>query len=163
MAVRTCLNDLRKGKHEVLADDDQLIAQQAMPGDDPELAYMKRTYAREFHAAFTEALAFTCQDRDLEVLGLANNDPQSRALDALDTFWGAYEIGGVALVDMQMWSRRYAHPDATPTQLRKAALGNAKAGLPFTLALDRQGAVVALRLGVLTREQLDAAVQRARR
>jgi RNA polymerase sigma-70 factor, ECF subfamily len=57
VAVRTCLNDLRKGKNEVLADDDALIAQQAMPGDDPELAYMKRTYAREFHAAFTEALA----------------------------------------------------------------------------------------------------------
>lgn len=57
VAVRTCLNDLRKGKHEVLADDDQLIAQQAMPGDDPELEYMKRTYAREFQAAFTEALA----------------------------------------------------------------------------------------------------------
>ena len=57
VAVRTCLNDLRKGKHEVLTDDDQLIAQQAMPGDDPELAYMKRTYAREFQAAFAEALA----------------------------------------------------------------------------------------------------------
>jgi RNA polymerase sigma-70 factor (ECF subfamily) len=56
VAVRTCLNDLRKGKHEVLADDD-LIAQQAMPGDDPELAYMKRTYAGAFKDAFTEALA----------------------------------------------------------------------------------------------------------
>lgn len=57
VAVRTCLNDLRKGKHEVLTDDDQLIAQHAIPGDDPELAYMKRTYAREFQAAFAEALA----------------------------------------------------------------------------------------------------------
>jgi len=57
VAVRTCLNDLRKGKHEILTDDDQLIAQQAMPGDDPEIAYMKRTYASEFRQAFTEALA----------------------------------------------------------------------------------------------------------
>ena len=57
VAVRTCLNDLRKGKHEVLTDDDHLIAQHAIPGDDPELAYMKRTYAREFQAAFAEALA----------------------------------------------------------------------------------------------------------
>lgn len=56
VAVRTCLNDLRKGKNEVLTDDDQLIAQHAIPGDDPELAYMKRTYAREFQAAFAEAL-----------------------------------------------------------------------------------------------------------
>ena len=57
VAVRTCLNDLRKGKHEVLADDDQLIAQHAMPGDDPEIEYMKRTYAAEFRAAFADAMA----------------------------------------------------------------------------------------------------------
>jgi RNA polymerase sigma-70 factor len=57
VAVRTCLNELRKGKHEVLADDDQLIAQHAIPGDDPEIEYMKRTYAGEFRAAFAEALA----------------------------------------------------------------------------------------------------------
>jgi RNA polymerase sigma-70 factor (ECF subfamily) len=57
VAVRTCLNDLRKGKHEVLTDDDQLIAQHAMPGDDPEIEYMKRTYAAEFRAAFSDAMA----------------------------------------------------------------------------------------------------------
>lgn len=56
VAVRTCLNDLRKGRREVLIDDDQLIAQHAIAGDDPELAYMKRTYADEFRAAFGEAL-----------------------------------------------------------------------------------------------------------
>ena len=57
VAVRTCLNDLRKGKREIVVDDDHLIAQQAMPGDDPELAYMKRTYAHEFKEAFAGALA----------------------------------------------------------------------------------------------------------
>ncbi len=41
------------------------------------------------------------------------------------------------------------------------ALGNAKAGLPFTLALDRRGTVVASRLGLLSREQLAAAARRA--
>ena len=41
------------------------------------------------------------------------------------------------------------------------ALGNAKAGLPFTLALDRRGAVVASRLGLPSREQLAAAARRA--
>lgn len=40
------------------------------------------------------------------------------------------------------------------------SLGNARAGLPFTLLLDRQGQVAALRLGVLTREQLVGAVDR---
>jgi thiol-disulfide isomerase/thioredoxin len=38
------------------------------------------------------------------------------------------------------------------------ALGNPKAGLPFTLVLDRRHRIVALRLGVLTREHLDAAL-----
>jgi RNA polymerase sigma-70 factor (ECF subfamily) len=57
VAVRTCLNDLRKGKNEILTDDDHLIAQQAIPGDDPEIEYMKRTYADQFKAAFAEALA----------------------------------------------------------------------------------------------------------
>ena len=56
VAVRTCLNDLRKGKREILVDDDQLIAQHAIAADDPEVEYMKRTYAAEFKAAFSEAL-----------------------------------------------------------------------------------------------------------
>jgi len=56
VAVRTCLNDLRKGKNEILTDDDQLIAQQAIPGDDPEIEYMKRTYSDQFRTAFAEAL-----------------------------------------------------------------------------------------------------------
>ena len=56
VAVRTCLNELRRGKNEILTDDDQLIARLPVGGDDPELAYMKRTYAGEFKAAFAEAL-----------------------------------------------------------------------------------------------------------
>ena len=56
VAVRTCLNELRKGKREVLVDDDHLIAQHAISADDPEIEYMKRTYAGEFKAAFAEAL-----------------------------------------------------------------------------------------------------------
>jgi len=56
VAVRTCLNELRKGRREVLVDDEQLIAQHAIAADDPEIEYMKRTYAHEFRAAFGEAL-----------------------------------------------------------------------------------------------------------
>ena len=56
VAVRTCLNELRKGKREVLVDDDHLIAQHAISQDDPEVEYMKRTYSTEFKAAFAEAL-----------------------------------------------------------------------------------------------------------
>jgi RNA polymerase sigma-70 factor (ECF subfamily) len=57
VAVRTCLNELRKGKREILVDDDQLIAQHAIAADDPEVEYMKRTYAHEFRAAFSDALS----------------------------------------------------------------------------------------------------------
>ncbi|MEO6772575.1 MAG: sigma-70 family RNA polymerase sigma factor [Kofleriaceae bacterium] len=56
VAVRTCLNDLRKGKREILVDDDHLIAQHAISQDDPEVEYMKRTYSNEFKVAFSEAL-----------------------------------------------------------------------------------------------------------
>ena len=43
------------------------------------------------------------------------------------------------------------------------ALGNSKAGLPFTLILNRQGQVVASRLGAINKQQLDAAVALALR
>ena len=76
--------------------------------------------------AFTEALAFVFQNRDLELLGLATPDAQSRALSTLNDFWGTYEIAGVGLVDMQVWRWMYEHPDATPAQLKEATLRIAK-------------------------------------
>jgi hypothetical protein len=78
------------------------------------------------NTAFTEALAFTCQHRDLELLGLAKTDPQADAMRALDAFWSTYEIAGSALVDMRVWRWLYAHPDATPEQLREAVLAIAR-------------------------------------
>lgn len=78
------------------------------------------------NTAFTEALAFVFQKRDLELLGLARRDAHAAALDTLDAFWGAYEIAGVALVDMRVWHWMYEHPDATPSQLREATVGIAR-------------------------------------
>jgi hypothetical protein len=78
------------------------------------------------NTAFTEALAFVFQGHDLELLGLAKPDAKSRALKTLDDFWGAYEIAGVALVDMAVWHWMYDHPDATPAQLKEATLQIAK-------------------------------------
>ena len=72
--------------------------------------------------AFTEALAFVFQAHDLELLGLARPDAKSRALKTLNDFWGTYEISGVALVDMDVWSWMYAHPSATPAELKNATL-----------------------------------------
>jgi hypothetical protein len=74
------------------------------------------------NTAFTEALAFVFQGHDLELLGLAKPDAKSHALKTLDDFWGAYEIAGVALVDMAVWHWMYEHPSATPAQLKEATL-----------------------------------------
>lgn len=74
------------------------------------------------NTAFTEALAFVFQAQDLELLGLAEPDPQSEALRTLNDFWGTYEIAGVALVDMAAWHWMYDHPNATPEELKQAIL-----------------------------------------
>lgn len=78
------------------------------------------------NTAFTEALAFVFQGRDLELLGLQAPDPGAEALKALNDFWATYEICGVSLVDMKVWHWMYAHPQATPEQLRDAVLQIAK-------------------------------------
>lgn len=76
--------------------------------------------------AFTEALAFTFQQRDMELLGLAGASADSRNLEALSTLWATYEIGGVSLVDMRVWRWMYEHPEATPAELREATLAIAR-------------------------------------
>jgi len=78
------------------------------------------------NGAFTEAFAFIFQERDLEVLGIPEKDPRQQELKVLDTFWSAYEIMGVSLVDMQAWHWLYDHPQATPEQLKQAVIAIAK-------------------------------------
>ncbi len=78
------------------------------------------------NTAFTEAMAFVFQERDLELLGLGKPDARSRALATLNTFWGTAEIAGVALVDMAVWRFMYEHPEATPAELKAAVLATAK-------------------------------------
>ena len=74
------------------------------------------------NTAFTEALAFVFQARDLELLGLSSPTAESRALQTLNDFWGTYEIAGVALVDMGVWHWMYDHPNATPEELKNATV-----------------------------------------
>jgi hypothetical protein len=76
--------------------------------------------------AFTEAIAFVFQHRDLELLGLGAEGEEARRNEALATLWNTYEIAGVSLVDMGVWDWMYAHPDATPADLREAALAIAR-------------------------------------
>jgi len=78
------------------------------------------------NTAFTEALAFVFQVRDLDFLGYKNDDPMREAMETLDIFWGCYEIMGVALVDMYSWRWLYAHPDATAAQLKEQVIRTAQ-------------------------------------
>ena len=93
------------------------------------------------NTAFTEAMAFVFQERDLELLGLGKGDAKGRALSTLNTYWGTAEISGVALVDMAVWQWMYDHPEATPAELKEAVLSIAKARLePFLRpGLRREG------------------------
>jgi hypothetical protein len=77
-------------------------------------------------SAFTEALAFVFQGRDLQLLGLDAPDELAQHLHALEEFWGACEIAAVALVDIGVWQWMYEHPTATPAQLREATVGIAQ-------------------------------------
>lgn len=71
------------------------------------------------NTAFTEALAFVFQKRDLKLLGYPQQVDDNATLDI---FWGAYEIMGVALVDMYTWRWLYENPTATAEQLRDNVL-----------------------------------------
>jgi hypothetical protein len=74
------------------------------------------------NTAFTEALAFVFQAKDLELLGLSKPNAKSEALTNLNDFWATFEIAGVALVDMEVWHWMYANPNATPAQLKEAVI-----------------------------------------
>lgn len=78
------------------------------------------------NTGFTEALAFIFQVRDLDFLGLKNDQTDKEALMALDVFWGCYEIMGVSLVDMYVWRWLYDHPQATAAELKEQVIATAQ-------------------------------------
>jgi hypothetical protein len=78
------------------------------------------------NTAFTEALAFVFQKRDLDILGIKNKDPEAKRLDVCDKAWNLYEISGVSLLDISVWKWIYANPDADAEQLKQAVIRLAK-------------------------------------
>ena len=78
------------------------------------------------NTAFTEALAFMFQARDLDLLGLQEEDPMKEHLDVLDFFWNNFEMMGVSLVDMNVWKWMYDNPDAAPEELKEAVIDIAR-------------------------------------
>jgi hypothetical protein len=72
--------------------------------------------------AFTEALAFVFQARDLQLLGLQPASKDTKREAVLADFWATWEIAGVGLVDIEAWHWLYDHPDATPAAFRAAVV-----------------------------------------
>lgn len=75
------------------------------------------------NTAFTEALAFIFQKRDLKLLGYNQEIDDNTTLDI---FWGAYEIMGVSLVDMYTWKWMYENPNCSADELKDATIRIAK-------------------------------------
>jgi len=78
------------------------------------------------NTAFTEAIAFLFQARDIELMNMDRSGGQKQHLLALDNVWSAYEIMGVSLVDMNVWKWMYKHPNATKGELKTAVTRIAK-------------------------------------
>jgi hypothetical protein len=78
------------------------------------------------NTAFTEALAFVFQSRDLMLLGIKADNPETEKFETFDEAWSLMEIMGVGLVDMHMWKWLYEHPQATPAELKIATVAIAK-------------------------------------
>jgi len=74
------------------------------------------------NTAFTEALAFIFQSRDLTLLGLDGQSKDQKRLNALDESWTLMEIMGVGLVDIHTWQWMYNHPKATSEELKQAVV-----------------------------------------
>jgi len=125
--------------------DDRPLRWAALAGNQPLIVNFWARWCAPCRVEIPELVALTERRSDVKVIGLAlESDPAP-----LRDFARAYDINyAVALT-------RGGGLDL----LR--ALGNRSAGLPFTLALNRRGAVVARRLGLLTREHLDLAVKKA--
>jgi hypothetical protein len=78
------------------------------------------------NVAFTEAIAFLFQRKDLELIGLENQNPKADYYWALSEFWSCFEIMGVSLVDIAVWEWIYANPNATYVELKDAVMNIAK-------------------------------------
>ncbi|WP_300332139.1 TlpA disulfide reductase family protein [Accumulibacter sp.] len=82
----------------------------------------------------------------LEVVGIAVEDAESR--EGVRDFAKAYELSYTSLIG-----------GLQPGIELMRALGNQKAGLPFTIAIDRTGTIRSSKLGAMTQTEMEAAVR----
>ena len=80
------------------------------------------------NTAFTEALAFLFQKRDLLIMGVEGDSEsaEKKRLDILDKVWSLYEISGVSMLDIAVWKWLYANPNANAEQLKEATIALSK-------------------------------------
>jgi hypothetical protein len=78
------------------------------------------------NTAFTEALAFLFQARDLDLLGRPKAAGEAERMEVLDAFWNTREIAGSALVELEVWHWLYAHPNASAAEIRDATVKTAQ-------------------------------------
>jgi hypothetical protein len=76
------------------------------------------------NTAFTEALAFVFQVRDLMLLGMKEEDKNKEKMQTLDQAWSLMEMMGVGMLEMKVWKWLYENPEATPVQLKDAVIEN---------------------------------------
>ena len=74
------------------------------------------------NTAFTEAMAYVFQSRDLKLLGMKDDNPDKGKMETLDAAWSLMEIMGVGMVEMKFWKWLYQNPGATPAQLKERVL-----------------------------------------
>ena len=97
------------------------------------------------NTAFTEALAFVFQKRDLQLLGIENNDPEKDKMDILDKFWSLYEIMGVSMLDISIWEWLYGNPNALESALEnivRNALRYSHTKIEVGFAVDKDGITI---------------------
>ncbi|MFA7293270.1 MAG: TlpA disulfide reductase family protein [Rhodocyclaceae bacterium] len=86
------------------------------------------------------------RSKGLVIVGLAIEEADSR--EAVRDFAKAYEVD----------YRVYLAGVGKGVELMKA-LGNTKAGLPFTVVIDRHGKLVAHKLGAMSKAEMEAAIK----
>ena len=72
------------------------------------------------NTAFTEALAFLFQARNMELLGRPKPSGEADRLRILDSYWNTREIAGSSLVELDVWHWLYKNPNATAAEIREA-------------------------------------------
>lgn len=77
------------------------------------------------NTAFTEAMAYVFQERDLMLLGIRDDNPGKEKLEVLDAAWALMEIMGVGMAEILNWEWLYKNPEANASEFKEAVINNA--------------------------------------